>query len=77
MVGQQLTQSGLDLGGLIDALFAHALPQGCQQLVGRLHACVGHDQRRLQLFEQILVYDDIDKDVADALTRARQALLQA
>src|SRR5690606_28130841 len=76
VVGQDLAQRRLDLGGILDAFLAHAGAQGGQQLLGGLEPGVGHDQRRFELLEQVLVDLDAHEQAAQALAGARQALLE-
>src|SRR5690606_35523197 len=65
-----------DLGGVLDAFLAHAGAQGGQQLLGGFEPGVGHDQRRFELLEQVLVDLDAHEQAAQALAGARQALLE-
>ncbi|MOA28783.1 hypothetical protein D3C78_1497510 [compost metagenome] len=77
VVGQQLAQRRLHLGGVFDAFFLDPRTQRGQQLLGGLKARIGHNERRFEFLEQVFVDLDANENAANALPRARQALLQA
>ena len=54
----------------------HARAQRGEQRLGGLQSGIGHNERRFQFLEQVLVDLHADEQAADALAGARQALLE-
>ena len=67
-----LLQERLEVFRCVDFLFLDALAHGCHELIRRLDADVGHDERFLKLIEQVVIDIGIADD--DFLNLVRQVL---
>ena len=76
-LAQQVFEQGLNFARLGDALGLDGLLQVLHQVLGGLHACIGHEQGRFQLFIQSGVDTRAGENAGQALSGAGQTFAQA